>query len=256
MTDETPLHLREVDLIATALPTGHPRFSLRRYRPVARPRRTLIVFDDELIGDAAIAACRLRTIDGSLADTELLLVGFGENRFAELHQRRGAGLTFFAHDLSIVGIEQTGTGRELAEFIRDEVQSLCAGEIGLLGYSLSGLFAIDLAREMAGSCSYLALLSPSLWLDVAVQDRLLDHMGKCHQLRVFLRVGGKEEQPIPGDRLTMCERVSAFGELLRSRYGERVEVRALADADHTSVILHAVDRALLSFQQDLPAQGL
>ena len=48
-------------------------FSIRRYCAHPAPVRTIMFLDDELIGDAAIAAARARTIDGTLQAIELFV---------------------------------------------------------------------------------------------------------------------------------------------------------------------------------------
>ena len=247
MTESGPTDPGQVALRPIKLETADATFTVRRFRPTPQPSRTLIILDDELIGDAMIAAARLRAIDGSLPDTELLLVGFGDTEYGSLHQRRGASFTFAPCDLSLVGIETTGSASELSGFLREQVLPQCQSDIGLVGYSLSGLFAIDAIGALDGRCSYLAALSPSLWLDQTAEDRLAKKMAEDGNLRVFLGVGESEDDPIPGDDLSMQARVSRTGEELRRRFGERALIQIYARADHISVVLHAADRAILEF---------
>lgn len=243
----------DIGLAPAAVESAHPTFTVRRFCPCESPARTLIVFDDELIGDAAISAARGRTIDGTLTDTELVLIGFGQSKFAALHQLRGQYFTFVEADLSVVGMVTTGAAAQLAAFVRDDVLGDCQREIGLIGYSLSALFAIDLLCQLGDRCNYLAMLSPSLWLDTQAETRLAGTLARRPETGLFLCAGGKEDQPIPADTLTMCERVAAQGTRLEAQFGSRAAHSVYPEADHTGIILAGMDRAITEFGK-LPPQ--
>ena len=122
----------------------HGPFTLRRYEPVPEPKRTIFVLDDNLIGDAAIAALRARTISSHLDDVELLLVGFDAEDFGTLDPLRGEYLTFGEYDLGFAALPKTGGAGELDAFLKGLAHAE-SSLVGLLGYSLSAAFAMRFA---------------------------------------------------------------------------------------------------------------
>ena len=218
-------------------------FTVRDYAPHAETDRTILVLDDDLIGDAAISACRARSIDGTIENTKLVLVGFDTDAFATLHQLRGEYLTHEERDLGFVGMEKTGHGQTLQSFLMGECLPSLDGRVSLLGYSLSGAFAINL---FAGSDAFeaLGLVSPSLWLNPSLEDRLCSAATRLDRCSVALAVGECETEDAPGGGKSMFERVDELSEKLAPVMGDRFYYASGSHDDHTSVITSTMDRMI------------
>ena len=218
-------------------------FTVRHYTPHEETDRTILVLDDDLIGDAAISACRARSIDGTIKGARLVLVGFETDEFATLHQLRGEYFTHEQRDLGFAGMDKTGHGQTLQSFITDECLPPLGGRVSLLGYSLSGAFAIDL---FAGSDAFEAvgLISPTLWLDPGLEDRLDSATIQRDRCSVALAVGEREAEHAPGDSKSMFERVVGLSEKLAPVIGDRFYYASGSHDDHTSVFTSTMDRML------------
>lgn len=222
-------------------------FTFRRYAPQRKVERSLIVLDDELIGDAAISATRARTIDGTINGFELILVGFGVDRFGSLHRARGRYLTHDEHDLTIVGMPETGEGEFFQQFIVDNILPLTQAPIGLLGYSLSGAFAIELFAQFE-MIDRVGLISPSLWIDDGLAGKLSFSADRRRGSGIFLTVGGHEIEIVANDGKTMCEQINEASEQIGQKWGSHLDYRPIAAADHTSIISNAMDLAITFFK--------
>ena len=239
--DNNPL---DITLRPTARETFGP-FTLRRYRPFSETERTILVLDDDFIGDAAIAAARARSIVGAIAGVELVLVGFDAACFGPLHQARGAYLTHREFDLSMVGMTATGQGEALEDFVTDPGHFDGGQPSAILGYSLSGVFAINLLQRHE-TFRHLALISPSLWLDHSLADTLSQAMESSAERRLFLAAGERETELPPGDDKTMIERIKHTAGRLEPAFAGRMECAWHAGVDHYGAITAAMDRAILS----------
>ncbi|QZD88737.1 hypothetical protein K3148_07625 [Qipengyuania aurantiaca] len=219
----------------------HGPFTLRRYSPVPDPKRTILVLDDNLIGDAAIAALRARTVDGTLDDVALLLVGFDAEDYATLHPMRGEYLTFGEYDLGFAALPKTGGAEQLAEFLKGLVRAEST-LVGVIGYSLSAAFAMRFAGELE-RLEYIGLLSASLWLDAALENELAATFETRPDARLHLSVGGLETDPAPfrpGSMVSLAEDLAA--RLARSME-DRLDFHRVPESEHFGVLTAGMDRA-------------
>ena len=229
-------------------------FTVRYYAPHAETDRTILVLDDDLIGDAAISACRARSIDGTIKGVKLALIGFNADAFATLHQLRGEYLTHQERDLGFVGMEKTGRGQTLQSFIMDEFLPDLGERVSLLGYSLSGAFAINL---FAGPDAFeaLGLVSPTLWLNPSLEDRLCSAATRLDRCSVALAVGECETEDAPGGGKSMFERLDELSEKLAPVMGDRFQYTLGSHDDHTSVITSTMDRVVTALAAGSKTRG-
>ncbi len=219
-------------------------FTVRTYKPFSGPGRTILILDDDLIGDAAIAAARARAIDGTIRDVEFLLVGFDHETFGALHHARGRFFTHQPYDLSAAGMAVTGEAERLERFVTGGEHFEFSENSSILGYSLSGAFALDIFSRHP-VFHQLGLISPSLWLDEALEERLATALATAQDRRLFLSVGTRETETPPNDPKSMIERVGAAGSRFQSSFSDRVDYAALETHDHCGVITAAMDRAIV-----------
>ena len=220
----------------------HGPFTLRRYSPVPEPKRTILVLDDNLIGDAAIAALRARTVNGTLDDVALVLVGFDAQDYGTLHPMRGEYLTFGEYDLGFAALPKTGGAEQLADFLRGLAREYST-LMGLLGYSLSAAFAMRFAGELE-RLEYIGLLSASLWLDAALEDELAATLEAHSDAKLHLSVGSLETDPAPlrtGSMVSLAENLAAR---LAPALGDRVDFQVIPESDHFGLLTAGMDRAL------------
>ncbi|EDL48339.1 hypothetical protein [Erythrobacter sp. SD-21] len=217
-------------------------FTLRRYSPVPDPKRTILVLDDNLVGDSAIAALRARTVSGLLDDVELLLVGFDAENFGALHAMRGEYLTFGEYDLGFAGLPATGSAAQLTEFLGGLLREEST-LVGVLGYSLSASFAMRFAGQLEG-LEFVGLLSAPLWLDAGLEDELAATLQAHPKARLYLAVGSLENDPAPFRPGSMVSLAEALAARLAPAMEERLDFLILPESDHTAVIVTGMDRAI------------
>ena len=172
-----------------------PGFTLRRTTIGADPVRTLIVLDHELIGDIAIGAARAMAAEGRLAGTRILSIGFDRPDLAKLSIARAASFTFERGRLDVAGWTDTGHAPKLIDFLSRTVLPMCVSDRerpSLLGYSLSGAFALQAPGHLQGAFDAVCAISPSIWAEPAAHAAIVAAAQADPKLRVYLRAGGLE----------------------------------------------------------------
>ena len=221
-------------------------FTWRRYAPLQKVQHSVIVLDDELVGDAAISALRARTIDGTINGVELILVGFAVDRFGPLHRARGRYFTNDEHDLVSLGMPETGEGEVLRQFIEETILTRSRAPVGLLGYSPSGAFAIDLFSRFE-MLDRLGLVSPTFWIDDGSVNKLASSAARRRESKIFLTVGERESDIVANDGTSMRDQIAAAAALIGREYGSQIVYLPISEADHISIVTNAIDRAVRFF---------
>lgn len=227
-------------------------FSVRTYLPSDHSDHCIVVLDDELIGDIVIGAARMAALAGLLPPVAIISVGFGAQRFDQLHKARGRYFTFNEIDLSVVGLFETGDAETLRCFLDQYLPTVLAslnidpGTLpGLMGYSLSGYFALDMKMRYPDLFGALATFSPSLWVNM---DETVNHAETYsigHGGDFYLATGSLENvSDGTDDPAKMKQNARRIADLLGGGKNSRVHCEEIEGADHTTVVPLAVSRAL------------
>ena len=170
--------------------------TIRRIVLGDEPEHTLIILDDELIGDLCVASARALAAQGSIPSIEIIAVGMGEADLAQLSVNRAANYTFESGRLDVLGWPDTGHAGALQEFLSRSILPSCSSPKAnrtIIGYSLSASFALQAAQEIAHEIGAIGAISPSVWAEPATIDAALTAFRDNTDLRAFLCAGGAEE---------------------------------------------------------------
>ena len=176
----------------------HERNALTIRRVVIgdEPEHTLIILDDELIGDLCVASARAMAAQGSIPSVEIIAVGMGEADLAQLSVNRAANYTFERGQLDVLGWPDTGHAGAIQEFLSTTILPSCSSPKAnrtIIGYSLSASFTLQAARGIAQQIGGIGAISPSIWAEPATTDAALSAFRENTDLRAFLCAGGAEE---------------------------------------------------------------
>ena len=125
-------------------------------------------------------------------------------------------------------------------------------EVGLLGHSYGGLFALYKLLHQPGRFNAFFSISPSLWwAEGCLLDQLAGAGERCAGRTVFLGIGA-DERAMPGDaaeRVALHQERDLQGRFARlvnelRRQGIHVQAETLAGEDHGSVLYPAISRAV------------
>lgn len=232
-------------------------FNLKQIDIGDDPRAAVIVLDDELIGDLSIAAARALVIAGEIAPLKILTVGFGAEEINLLMSLRAKYFTFNKGCLNSIGLLNTGDGREMQGFLDEYVLPQFDVVPSLLGYSLSGTFALQAVAQRAGRYRNVVAISPSLWAEplaeIAVERALQMNSGMlCH-----LAAGTNEEDKAQtGEQLHMFEKVEELGSRLKDLYADRVSMKLYEGETHFGAPFAAICDSLRAVITNSKSQDL
>lgn len=251
--------LNNIGAIRTHPVARHPGTGKRdepfHYRldiPANHDGRAIIVMDDDLIGDIAIAAARSLAIGGEISPPAIMCIGFGSKDFAALHRRRGTYLTPRPIDLSSIGMDRTGHAGELRDYITrvalpalHDAMGGVPGNLTMLGYSLSGSLALEMACEGRLPLAGIAAISPSLWVDPDLSQRFAHYAGRVTDLTVYLCAGATETTIVRNVQTrSLLDEVRDLGEALSRNFPERCAFEKLLGDTHYSAPFAAMPRAM------------
>jgi predicted alpha/beta superfamily hydrolase len=209
-----------------------------------RPEHTLIVLDDELIGDLCVASARAMAAQGSIPSIEIVGVGMGEADLAELSIFRAANYTFEQGRLDGLGWSDTGHADEFRDFLARTVLPECTlpkAHRTIVGYSLSGSFALQAAQGIGDQIGAIAAISPSIWAEPATNKAALAAYRADPELRVFLMAGALEnDAALTGLSKHMWEIVRDLGKDLAAVDDSRVWTQVYDGETHFSIPFRCV----------------
>lgn len=190
------------------------------------PKACLLVLDDELIGELTIAGARALVISEEIAPLKIFTVGFCTEELSVLMGLRAKFLTFEQGCLNSLGLRETGRADELVKFIDEQALPRCETIPSLLGYSLSGSFALQAIAQGPTKFSNVAAISPSLWAEPRAETAAETALEINQEMLCHLAAGtGETDKAQTGQQLHMFEMVEALGSRLGSRFAGRVSTK-------------------------------
>lgn len=211
-------------------------------------QNTLIVLDDELIGNLAIAAAKALVMGGEVAPLTMIVIGFGNPDTPALMAARGRYLTFEEGCLDLLGMEETGQAGKLLDYLDGEVIPLTSGMPGkpsLLGYSLSASFALHAAFSHGLGVGKVGAISPSLWAE-PISGSLIEQTLERETNFVLCLAAGRNEtdRAQTGHDQHMFEKVASLGEQLSGSFPARASWKVYEDETHWSAPFASISEML------------
>ncbi len=203
------------------------------------PQNTLIVLDDELIGNLAIAAAKALVLGGEIAPLTIIAIGFGDPDTPALMKARGRYLTFGERCLDLLGMDGTGQGRELLDYLEEGIIPLTSGQPGkpsLLGYSLSASFALHATFSHGLEVGKIGAISPSLWAEPISESVIEQTLERETSFVLRLAAGLKEtDRAQTGHDQHMFEKVEALSKKLATSFPSSVSWKVYEGETHWSI---------------------
>ncbi|MGI9360215.1 MAG: alpha/beta hydrolase-fold protein [Parasphingorhabdus sp.] len=197
------------------------------------PTACLIVLDDELIGELTIAAARALVISGEIAPLKIFTVSFCTDDLSVLMNLRAKFFTFEQGCLDSIGLCETGRADELLKFIDEQALSRCETIPSLLGYSLSGSFALQAVARNIKKFGNVAAISPSLWAEPRAETAAETALEVNQEMFCHLAAGtGETDKDQTGQQLHMFQKIEALGSRLGSRFSGRVSTKLYDGETH------------------------
>ncbi len=224
------------------------KFHYRTQNIGTAPRNTLIVMDDELIGDLVIAAAKALVLGSEITPLTLILIGFGDVESSVLMETRGRYLTFSENCLRPLNMEAAGYGRELLNYLDEEIIPLTTGIAGkpsLLGYSLSASFALHAAFAHGLPVGKIGAISPSLWAEPIASSLIAQTLERDADFVLHLSAGRKEtDRALTGHDQHMFEKVASLGEQLSDIFPTRTSWKIYENETHWSAPFASISEML------------
>lgn len=262
-------------------PGGEGQFKISVAEPAAPPSEApvpvLFVADGDLLFGMAAEIARATINVGVVPPYYVVGIGYDAD-YSDFLKLRTADLTppldpaaleAMGKVGAMIGSERNGGADELLAFVLETLSPQIAdryprtrgGEQILFGHSLGGLFSAHALLTRPDALTTFIVSSPSLhWNNFAILRQVPDFAERLASLprqpRVFINVGGKEQDPptrlAPGFEGTleeaqawikaarMVDAASEFAEALKDAGLSDVRYLAFAEEDHVSVVPSAL----------------